>query len=57
MGTKRSMLGRYYEDGTGTERDYEKAAEWFRKAMEAGNEEAERKLNQLYSKGLAKRPS
>ena len=45
------------EDGTGTEQDYEKAAEWFRKAMEAGNEEAERKLNQLYSKGLAKRPS
>ena len=48
--------GRYYEAGTGTDQNYDMAAAWYSKAMEAGNEEATRKLNQLYSKGLVKRP-
>jgi len=45
-------LGRLYEQGLGVAQDYDKALEWFRKALETGNSDAMKNLARLYEQGL-----
>ncbi|MEY6432121.1 sel1 repeat family protein [Thioalkalicoccus limnaeus] len=46
-------LGEIYERGLGLPaRDYERAAEWYRKAAEQGHEAAQIRLGALYERGL-----
>lgn len=44
------ILGRYYEDGIGIEKDLRKAKEWYTKAKKRGNEAARRALEALEKK-------
>ncbi|MCQ2070005.1 MAG: sel1 repeat family protein [archaeon] len=44
------ILGRYYEDGIGMEKNVEAAKEWYAKAAEQGNEAAKRALEALDKK-------
>lgn len=41
------IVGRYYEDGIGIEKDLSKAKEWYRKAKKRGNSAAKRALEAL----------
>ena len=41
------IVGRYYEDGIGINRDLNKAKEWYRKAKKRGNSAAKRALEAL----------
>lgn len=41
------IVGRYYEDGIGIERDLNKAKEWYQKAKKRGNSAAKRALEAL----------
>ena len=45
-------VGEIYERGLGTEPDYARAAEWYRKAAEQGEPRAQASLSVLYEKGL-----
>ena len=45
-------VGEIFERGMGREPDYERAAEWYRKAAESGHPVAQISLAQLYEKGL-----
>ena len=45
-----------YEYGNGVEKDFEKAAELYQMAINAGDESAETRLNRLYNMGVIKRP-
>ena len=40
-----------YEDGDGVAKSYEKAAEWYLKAAEQGNVDAQERLGRMYSSG------
>ncbi len=44
------ILGRYYEDGIGIEKDLKKAKEWYAKAKKRGNQAARRALEALEKK-------
>lgn len=44
------ILGRYYEDGIGIEKDLKKAKEWYAKAKKRGNQAARRALESLENK-------
>ncbi|MBO4502601.1 MAG: sel1 repeat family protein [Candidatus Methanomethylophilus sp.] len=44
------IVGRYYEDGIGIEKDLNKAKEWYRKAKKRGNSAAKRALEALEGK-------
>jgi hypothetical protein len=44
-------LGRAYEDGTGVAQDDAKAVEWFPKAAEQGNSQAQNSLGVMYALG------
>lgn len=44
------ILGRYYEDGIGIEKDPKKAKEWYTKAKKRGNQAARRALESLEKK-------
>lgn len=50
-----SRLGHMYERGLGTDVDYEKAAEWYLKAIENGDITAYARLGYLYERGLGVR--
>lgn len=41
------IVGRYYEDGIGIEKDLRKAKEWYFKAKKRGNSAAKRALEAL----------
>ena len=41
------IVGRYYEDGIGIEKDLNKAKDWYRKAKKRGNSAAKRALDAL----------
>jgi hypothetical protein len=45
-------VGEIFERGMGREPDYERAAEWYRKAADSGHPVAQISLAQLYEKGL-----
>jgi TPR repeat protein len=45
-------LGFMYENGQGTEQNYEKAIEWYRKAAEQGHAQAQYNLGRMYLNGL-----
>jgi TPR repeat protein len=45
-------LGVMYDEGTGVEQDFSKAAEWYRKAAERGFLEAQYNLGMMYYHGL-----
>ena len=45
-------VGEIYQRGLGTEPDYARAAEWYRKAAEQGEPRAQASLSVLYEKGL-----
>ncbi|NOQ45967.1 MAG: hypothetical protein GQ559_04740, partial [Desulfobulbaceae bacterium] len=47
-----TYVGEMYEQGLGTEPDYIKAAEWYRKAAAQGFARAQMNLGYLYEKGL-----
>ena len=47
------ILGRYYEDGIGIEKDPRKAKEWYQKAKKSGNAAAKRALEALEKKEQA----
>ena len=42
-----SILGRYYETGTGVPQDETEAVKWYRRAAEQGDEDAKQKLKRL----------
>ena len=44
-------IGNLYANGNGVEQDYEKAAEYYREAMEMGVEAAAERLNALIEAG------
>ncbi|HEY0721359.1 MAG TPA: hypothetical protein VGE50_08900 [Gammaproteobacteria bacterium] len=44
-------LGEMYEEGLGTERSEEHAREWYQKALDKGNPEAQGHLDRLQKKG------
>jgi TPR repeat protein len=50
-----AKLGQMYERGTGVERDYAKAAEWYLKSIKNGNATAYARLGFLYERGLGVR--
>jgi len=45
------MLAEYYKDGIGIKQDYKKAAEWYSKAAEQGDEMAKNALENLEKEG------
>ena len=51
-GEKEFNLGEKYYHGTGVEKNYETAAEWYQKAAETGHVKAMVALGNLYSQGL-----
>lgn len=46
-----SILGSFYEKGTGVEKDYSEAVKWYRKAAEQNHPSAQSSLGSCYEKG------
>ncbi len=45
-------LARFYENGTGVEKDYEQALKWYKRAAIRGDAEAQSKVGMFYDSGL-----
>ena len=50
------MLGMYFNNGWGTEKDYNKGSKWIRMAAEQGAPGSQHNIGHMYFKGLG-RPS
>jgi hypothetical protein len=44
-------MGRIYQDSVGVPRDYERAKEWYMKAVHAGSADAMKRMGDLYKNG------